>query len=538
MIVTNLLTKVNFSSLPETLPTAWDLTSYIPNGALDVSQVLARSHTVADGWTTFESVTAFSNATNIATYTAPTGTDQVEFMRSTPRYAAYLDPEAPTSRVSQRNLQVNADQGLYVAVEWAAQYGIDAMQPLLPSPGLTPNQLGLQQQTQNYWVAADYTKTTWNFQFAGGYIDPSHVKVQVLLTTGWTALTVDLVNPSAPFRFIGEYQLYLDFSVLSEVPQALIIYRHTPRDIHVSSPLDRARITADGMSPSARHALFVAVEIGEMLSMYVPVCECTVTYAQALEADDPLVWWKMDELTGTVGSDSGRLGLPFTLNPANLTFGGDGLWSAGHSLVCGGSAYNGGIAAHNDALNFQGDGFTITSLVNWTGSSSDSTIVGHGQTNTDWANWNLFITPAGNVAVYISSANDLSSRVQFTTSAVLTPGQTYRLVYRWIKSTGEIGIWIDGDKVLTDTWAHTLWLSTAPVGVSTLSWASGSDLLNSPFQGRIDEIAIYDTPLTDDRIAAHWAAFLGNTPPVVSSFCLREDGGFELREDGGFALRE
>jgi hypothetical protein len=219
--------------------------------------------------------------------------------------------------VSAGNLQINADQGLYTAIEWAAQFGIDAQAALIPGPGQVPNTLGLQQQTQNYWGAADYSTKVWNFNFAGGYLERSHVRAQVLLSTGWTALAIDteeyvaqfryelredgalelredgtietdegFIDPNdannSPFRFIGPFQLYMDFSSLGEVPQALLIYRHTPRNIKVSSLADDTRITADGMDPSARHALFVAVELGEQLSQYAPPCDCFITELQTL----------------------------------------------------------------------------------------------------------------------------------------------------------------------------------------------------------------------------------------------------------------
>lgn len=322
MIVTNLLTQINFSGLTGTLPTTWNLTPTYPNGALDVSHITARSRVGTGAWTGWVAVTAF-NDTNVATFTAPAGSTQVEFRRSTPRYAVYLDPKAVSSRVSSRNLQINADQGLYTAIEWAAQFGIDAQATLLPSPGEVPNTLGLQQQTQNYWTKADYSPHVWNFSFAGGYLDRSHVRAQVLLSTGWVALDIDpndrepqynyelredgsfcltedgviesregTIDPNdpnnSPFRFIGPFEIYMDFSGLPEVPQALIIYRHTPRNVKVSSLYDAARITADGMSPSAQHALFVAVELGEQLSQYAPPCDCFTAELETLGWSYPI----------------------------------------------------------------------------------------------------------------------------------------------------------------------------------------------------------------------------------------------------------
>jgi hypothetical protein len=191
----------------------------------------------------------------------------------------YLDPLDVTSRVSKRNLQVNADQGLFVAAEWAAQYGYDVYQTILPDPATALNTVGLIQNTQNRWGPdAPWATTSWNFQFSGGYIAREHVRAMVLLNTGWEELTLDPSDyhdtATAPFRFIGEYTLYMDFSTLSETPQGLIVYRYTPRNVHVESLADAARITADGMDPGSRWAFFAAVEIGEELAKRVPACEC------------------------------------------------------------------------------------------------------------------------------------------------------------------------------------------------------------------------------------------------------------------------
>lgn len=286
---TNLLTKVNFSAFPATMPSTWYLGNFIPNGALDVTHIQARWRPSGAYWQPWENVTAWNNATRTASFFKAGVHEQVEFRRSTPRYAPFRDPLATTSRVSEQNFHANADQGLFTAVEWAAQYGINAYLVPLAEPGDGPNQLGLVQQTQNHWgTNANFAKTTWDFQFAGGYIDRAHVKAQALLPTGWTQLSIDPgendpAHPSAaPFRFIGDYQLRLDLSTLAGPVTGLVIYRHTPRDVNVAVPLDNTRITAPGMEPSARHALFVAVEIGEELTKRVPPCECELYYTSLI----------------------------------------------------------------------------------------------------------------------------------------------------------------------------------------------------------------------------------------------------------------
>jgi hypothetical protein len=286
---TNLLTKVNFSEFPATMPSTWYLGNYIPNGALDVSHIQARWRPQNAFWQPWEQVASWDNTTKVAGFFKAGVSTEVEFRRVTPRYSLWRDPLARTERVSENNFHANADQGLFVATEWAAQYGIDALQVMLAEPGDGPNELGLIQQTQNHWGSnANFFQLTWNFQFAGGYIDRSHVKAQALLPSGWVSLTIDPsendpAHPSnAPFRFIGDYQLRLDLATLGAPVTGLVIYRHTPRNINVTVPGDHTRITAPVMEPSARHAVFVAVEIGEELAKRVPPCECALFYTSTI----------------------------------------------------------------------------------------------------------------------------------------------------------------------------------------------------------------------------------------------------------------
>lgn len=263
-------------------------------------------------------------------------------------------------------------------------------------------------------------------------------------------------------------------------------------------------------------------------------------YAYALGLDNPYIWWKMDEPSGSsAGADSGTLGLPFTNDPDSVAFGASPLWQHGASISLNGTGFNGAVTAHTSDANFDGEGFTVTALVNWNGTGKTGAVVAHGETNVDWANWAMFVDTAGHVTCWLSSANTSAARVEFTTTSTLTPNQTYRLLLRWIKSTGEVGIWIDDTRVLTDTWAHTLWVANSPIGIGTVPHASGLNDSSAPFIGRIDEIAVYAAPLTDDRVHAHWLALQGTAPPTPTVFYrLREDGGYMLREDGGRMIRE
>jgi hypothetical protein len=266
------------------------------------------------------------------------------------------------------------------------------------------------------------------------------------------------------------------------------------------------------------------------------------SYADAIASDLPLVWWRMDETSGTVGADSGSLGLPFSiLVPDDMAFGADPLWQTGKALACHGTHYNSAQAEFDPAINFiDDDGYTLTALVMYTSlTGGGGTIIGHGQTNGDWANWNVGIDLDGHLSAFMASDNSGANRVFFTSSTFLTPGVIYRIVVRWTKAGGEVAMWINDVKEVIDHWPHEMWESTSPIGVGNFPHTSGDNPGNSPLQGVLDEVTIYNRPLTDARLHAHWTALTGYVPPVdVLGHVLREDGGFCLREDGGYILRE
>lgn len=283
MIITNKLDRVNFSDIPATMPSIWDLSGFLPSGVLGAEHLYVRFRRQGAYWTVWGHPDAWDQATKVATFFRSGVITEVEFRRKTPRFAPYLDPILKTARVSENSLRVNADQGAMVAQEWAGELGINALSDMR-SGSAGVNELGLIQLTQNHYdLTGGFTgRKVWDFAFAGGYIDRSHVRAQVLTDAGWIQLDIseEDENEDAPYRFIGPFTLHLDLSGLTN-PTRLVIYRHTPR-FNVAHPSDGDRITAVSMEPSARQAFFVAVEVGEELGRVATPCECKVFYTSGL----------------------------------------------------------------------------------------------------------------------------------------------------------------------------------------------------------------------------------------------------------------
>ena len=101
--------------------------------------------------------------------------------------------------------------------------------------------------SQAHYVA-NGVDSLFDFAFAGGYIDPSHVKAYYKVGTVTTAVPVVLVTPSR--------------ASIPGVPTGakLVIYRDTPRNEPLVDWLSRGQIDRTGLDISAKQALFVAAE--------------------------------------------------------------------------------------------------------------------------------------------------------------------------------------------------------------------------------------------------------------------------------------
>jgi hypothetical protein len=101
--------------------------------------------------------------------------------------------------------------------------------------------------SQAHYVA-NGVDALFDFAFAGGYIDPAHVKAYYKVGTVTTAVPVTLVTPSR--------------ASITGVPNGakLVIYRDTPRNAPLVDWLSRGQIDRTGLDISAKQALFVAAE--------------------------------------------------------------------------------------------------------------------------------------------------------------------------------------------------------------------------------------------------------------------------------------
>lgn len=104
------------------------------------------------------------------------------------------------------------------------------------------------------------SNTVWDFTFAGGYLQQSHVKASRL--NKLTGIITQI--PLVPANFIGPYQLSITPALPATVE--LTIYRDTPKDTPIVNFADRAALTEAALDINAKQSIFVAAESSDGLA--------------------------------------------------------------------------------------------------------------------------------------------------------------------------------------------------------------------------------------------------------------------------------
>lgn len=99
----------------------------------------------------------------------------------------------------------------------------------------------------------DGTNTIWDFSFADGYLDPSHVKAY---TTDSIGLRTDIVV--TPLMLIGEFQLQITPALADDL--VLTIYRDTPKNAPLVNFADESGFSEIALDTNARQSIMVAAE--------------------------------------------------------------------------------------------------------------------------------------------------------------------------------------------------------------------------------------------------------------------------------------
>lgn len=247
-----------------------------------------------------------------------------------------------------------------------------------------------------------------------------------------------------------------------------------------------------------------------------------MAYSDEVLADSPFAYWRLDETSGTVAADA-------TTNAADGTYvdtptlGQTSEANLGTSVLFEGSATAGdnesvSIATTAGTTDFATFGsaldtgaYTLEFWVNTTSVQTFMAVVGIANSTPNLGDATLFtfwmnFSTADDHKMRVRDDGGVQAEIDFT-FANLNDGNWHHVVIRDTPTDGTSrGVFIDGSSV-TFTGSATLTGATSDFQHTfRIGCQDERGTLNDFFQGRLDEVAVYQSILSNARIQAHFDA--------------------------------
>jgi hypothetical protein len=234
-------------------------------------------------------------------------------------------------------------------------------------------------------------------------------------------------------------------------------------------------------------------------------------YASAVRADDPALYWRLDEFTGAASNAA--------TGPSSIGVTGNGGVDTGIEyrrdalLSCGtpaGSSYGffqtgGGRVTSGvfEKLRTNDDGFSLEAWLRFTTISDYLNIMGDRPNDLGASTVFLYLLPSRQLRLHLSTQDGLHA---IDTVDGLEPNRAYHLVATWTAATGQLRLYVDGNEVPTVATTGSNPTSGLVVNDALNPIMIGSDLFETTVGAdvRIDEAAFYTHVLDPARIRLHY----------------------------------
>lgn len=279
-------------------------------------------------------------------------------------------------------------------------------------------------------------------------------------------------------------------------------------------PGERVRTTvnvrrADGtvVSTSRRGAAQVVrdgdeLSLGILASAHVaPAGGGGGSYSDEVLADSPLVYWRLDDASGTTATDS-------STNSRSGAYGGTYTLDAGSVGVSGGSSVdvnNGDAALGSAAWMDPGNAFSVKARVNadYLTGTDNLRVIASRYDFADAGAYHWHLSIYGSKAYFRVHLGGGTFR-NATGSTTLSTGTDYEVVGTWDGST--VRVYVDGSlDGSSATSAATVSAGGAALRVGRFS-SNAAGTITYSWDGRLAEFAYFGTALSSTRIAAHYNA--------------------------------
>ena len=239
----------------------------------------------------------------------------------------------------------------------------------------------------------------------------------------------------------------------------------------------------------------------------------TSGYRNVILGDSPIVYYELDETSGATAANSATTGATYdgTFNTTG------GAISVGQSSFAqGGTAYDfgGGFIGAASALTTSLPEWTVEAWINYDPAKSSAS----NFLSNDQGGWNNDIligigAESGNVGVPGGSVGAIQQGSPGTTrdaaGGLLGANAWHHVVLTGSTTAGEMAVYIDGVLAGSDIALVNGVTFNGADGIGTANLTIGAARPNSsdpgyrPYDGLLDELAIYDSVLTPVQISAH-----------------------------------
>lgn len=229
-----------------------------------------------------------------------------------------------------------------------------------------------------------------------------------------------------------------------------------------------------------------------------------MSYVSEVTSDAPVLWWRMDETSGTVAADSSgnghdgdhQTGLAFLLDQPGA------LNSDPTSPAV--RLRNVTLSTPDASVGLGSTGqIAFETWLQWT-YSSPPTSSNSGVANSALASWGIRLTDLGTSTQRFLVRRPSGGSNSFNTDTNtpvphLSDGRWWHVVCEWDAAAGTVTLYLGGSVI----WTHAGAAYGAGSAAGSLNVGVGG---SNNFGWCVDEVAVYDHILGPDRVRAHWHA--------------------------------
>jgi hypothetical protein len=269
------------------------------------------------------------------------------------------------------------------------------------------------------------------------------------------------------------------------------------------------------VADSGDYSLIVSNAFGAVTSSVVSLTVIPAPnypYARAVLADQPLGYWRLDERSGTVAHDymAGNNGIysHTTLGQPgyNLL---DSQTVARFGTPSSANSYAGGIAA--DFATAGSAAFSIEAWVNGKAQSSDCGLVAKGARGSE----QFSLDCGGANYAFRFLVRDASGLAHAASGTLVPDGQWRHLVGVCDQANRAVLLYVDGMQAAQAAITPASGILGSTNSLSIGSRQSGTTTYDLQFVGFMEEVAIYDYPLSATQVQAHYSVVTNPPTPLI-----------------------